>query len=129
MKTLLTTIILFAFVLNSQSQTKKAKAPVKVSVNAKYIVGTWKSLATATGNGMDESQTWMFTKTDFNMEDAQAFKQKGKYKVIREKGDTLVLKLFKQEGKWGTADKEQKLVLDKKNSGLRIGWLDFRRKE
>ena len=67
MKAFLTTIILFAFVLNSQSQTKKVKAPIKTSANAKYIVGTWKSMPTAAGNGMDDSQTWVFTKTDFNI--------------------------------------------------------------
>jgi len=115
------------------AQTKKVKpkytAKPKISANATYIIGTWTMVAMPTGDGMSQDQTWTFTKTDFVMEGYPELKQKGMYKVMKEKGDTLFLKLYKQEGHLGTADKEQKIVINKETAKIKIDWLEFRKKE
>ena len=144
MKLLLTSLALLVLTLGMQAQAKKnnmdksggGKKPVttkglntKISYNAVYLTGTWKLLQAPTGDGMNMSQTWTFTKTDFTVEGYPKLNQKGKYTILKEKGDTLTLKLYNQEGDWGKADKEQKVVLNKAKNMISIGPMEFKRKE
>ena len=127
MKYLIVAFLLVTTAFNSNAQAKKTK--IKTSANATYLIGTWKLIQAPSGDGMGMSQTWVFTKTDFIVEGYPELKQKGMYKVMKQKGDTLTLKLYKQEGHWGTANKEQKIVIDKEKQQISMGWLQFRRKE
>ncbi|HEY1038578.1 MAG TPA: hypothetical protein VGF30_04195 [Bacteroidia bacterium] len=127
MKYLIAALLLFIITFNSNAQVKKVK--LKTSANATYLIGTWKLMQAPSGDGMGMSQTWMFTKTGFTVEGYPELKQKGMYKVMKETGDTLILKLYKQNGHWGTADKEQKIVIVKEKNQISMGWLQFRRKE
>lgn len=129
---------LLLLVITTQAQTKKNKptsskpkaaAKSKTSVNAGYIVGTWTMIQMPTGDGMSQDQTWTFTKNFFAVEGYPELKQKGMYKIMKEKGDTLFLKLYKQEGHWGTEDKEQKIIINKAAAKIRIDWLEFRKKD
>ena len=131
MKTIFTSLILMLFVFNVHAQAKKIKYTTKpkTSANAAFIIGIWDLMQMPTGDGMGQDQRWVFTKNSFVVEGYPELKQKGMYKVIKEKEDTLILKLYQQEGDWGKEDKEQKIVIDKKNERLRIGWLEFSRKK
>lgn len=115
------------------AQTKKTKpkytAKPKPSANAAFIVGTWDLMQMPTGDGMNISRTWEFTKTNFVMAGYPPLNQKGIYKVIKEKGDTLTLKLYQQEGDMGREDTEQKIIINKEKETITIEWGQFKRKK
>lgn len=141
MKLLATTLILLCFACNMFAQTKKGETKVKPKTNttkfnttklnplATALIGKWDLKQSPVGDGMNMMQTWEFSKQFFAVDGYPELKQKGMYKVIKTSGDTLTLKLFKQEGHWGTEDREQKIVFSKDKKSIVINNMDFRKKD
>ena len=77
---------------------------------------------------MSMSQTWLFTKTYFIVEGYQKLYHKGKYTVKKDVADTLILKFYNQEGKMGSEDRDQTIILDEKRGRISMGGLEFKRK-
>lgn len=136
MKLLATKLLLLCFACNMFAQTKKGETKIKPKTNttklnplAAALIGKWDLKQSPVGDGMNMMQTWEFSKQFFAVDGYPELKQKGMYKVIKTSGDTLTLKLFKQEGHWGTQDKEQKIIFSKDKKSIVINNMDFRKKE
>lgn len=92
------------------------------SENEKFIQGKW-HLAGTLG---DESENrawyleWEFKDGEFTQSGYPPIMQKGKYKVIESKENTIKLKLYKQKGTFGEEDSELTIIIDKDNKTLTI---------
>lgn len=92
------------------------------SENEKFIQGKW-SLAGKIG---DESENrawyleWEFKDGEFKQSGYPPIQQEGKYKVIKNKENTLTLKLFKQKGTFGEKDSELKIIIYKETGTISI---------
>ncbi len=115
MKFLIAFILLFAIACNGEIIDNKSE-------NEKFIQGKW-SLSGTIG---DETENrawyleWEFNNGEFTQTGYPPITQKGKYKIIEDKENTLKLKLYKQKGTFGEEDSELIIIIDKENKSISI---------
>jgi hypothetical protein len=91
--------------------------------NEKFIQGKWR----LTGNLGDQNknQTWLleweFKNGSVTQSGYPPLLQKGKYRVLESKENTIKLKLYDQKGTFGTDDNDLEIIIDKKENTLTIG--------
>lgn len=105
--TLLMVLLGFAAPINSQTKS-----------NREWIQGTWR--ISGSNGTMAWFMEWTFADGNFIQEGYPPLLQKGKYRLLKDENNTLVLELYKQEGTFGNEQREIEIVLDKKKNQLSI---------
>ncbi len=105
--------------LSALAAATLACATLGMGDNERFIQGAW-SFGTDNGDGHGTYLVLTFTPGYFSMEGYPPLEQRGRYRVVDSRGDTLTLEFTHQSGDLPTDDREVLIVLDRAANTLLI---------
>lgn len=118
-KLLLNLISIAALVL-----TPFSSCAISVQGHEKFIQGKWRLVGEFPKDKSGRSRVWFlewtFAGGKFLQIGYPPLKQEGKYRIVRQEDDKLMLELYEQKGNFGNKDQQIEIVVDRKNEKLKI---------